>query len=230
MPRTLPVRKSVLGEEASALGVPWYWVPGKERFTLAALPDRPPGSASVFPVRFKTVVSGPDKGARSFGYKRPGGRAHGAVDLYGRHMDPVFAMADGRIVSFYYFYEGTYALFVDHGDYVVNYGEVDPSSLSRLKLDAELTNTYERRKIIPTDKIGSTVKAGDQIAFVGKLNSGSSMLHLEMYRPGTKFNLPWRGFPNSPAPDAMYNPTDFLLDLVGEIKPKAEVLLPAVCS
>lgn len=229
MQASLPVRTSSLGEEAKAAGVPWYWVPGKERFTKATLPSDAPGSGTVFPVKNKFVPKGPNDGMCCFGYKRPGGRTHSGVDLFARHLDPIYAVASGRVISFYYYFDGTFALFVDHGDYVVNYGECDPSSLTECQLMAEYTNTYERRTLISTNKKGTTVSAGDKIALVGRLNSGSSMLHFEMYQAGTKWNKNWNGFPSTAAPGAFYNPTNFLLALAGKKTITPEEYVPAVC-
>lgn len=81
-------------------------------------------------------------------------------------------MAEGRIVRGpYYFYSNTYALEVEHElqngqTLLVRYGEI-----------------YQN---VPAGiKVGASVEQGQHIANVGRLKSGNSMLHLEMYRKGS---------------------------------------------
>ena len=111
-------------------------------------------------------------GARNFLAKRGNGRAHVGVDLYGDSGDVVVAIEPGTIKNWYFFYEGVYALFVqcDSG-LVINYGEVDGHSMKEFKL-----------------AVGDKVQAGQPIAKIGKMSSGSHMLHLEIYPQGTGMN------------------------------------------
>lgn len=129
--------------------------------------------------------------SRQFLANRIGNRFHCAIDLYGSEGDDVVVVEDGKIVNFYPFYEGTNALIVQHGGYVVNYGEVAPNSLSRLGL-----------------AIGSRVSAGQRIGTIGRLN----MLHFETYSSGTTRNYSWPR--TSPRPARLRNPSQLLLDLV----------------
>lgn len=116
----------------------------------------------------------------SFGAARSGDRLHAGCDLYWTDDDgneyvngyynyndnrAVYAIADGTITAYYPFYLGTSAVEVDHGDFVIRYGEVD---------DAGLAGGLE---------VGSEVTAGQQIAVMGDLDIGTtwSMLHLELY-------------------------------------------------
>ena len=117
----------------------------------------------------------------SFGSSRSGGRVHAGCDLYwtddggyaytsGYHglndNLPIYAVADGVIIDYSSFYMGTNELVVDHGDFVIRYGEVDDGGLP-----GGLT-------------VGSTVQAGQVIGKMGDLDmsSGSwSMLHFEIY-------------------------------------------------
>lgn len=104
-------------------------------------------------------------GARNFGAGRSGGRRlHAGVDLIAPVGTKIRAIADGVVIQApYYFYSGTNALEVDHpGIGVVRYGEISISKAVRLKA-------------------GDRVKAGEVIAYVGRLESGSSMLHFELY-------------------------------------------------
>jgi murein DD-endopeptidase MepM/ murein hydrolase activator NlpD len=99
-------------------------------------------------------------GIAKFGAYRSGGRIHAASDLYTPAGRTVVAVADGRVLDYYYFYSGTYALVVEHDDgKVVRYGEVSGALVS----------------------IGSRVKRGQGIATVGVMNCCNPMLHFEMY-------------------------------------------------
>jgi murein DD-endopeptidase MepM/ murein hydrolase activator NlpD len=123
-----------------------------------------------------------------------GGRNHVGIDLYANAGDEVIACEDGRIVNFYAFYprangEMTYALLVAHNGFVANYGEVTEDS----------PRAYGWR-------IGDQVRAGQHIAKV----SGTSMLHFESYRTGTRANVRWMVGAQRPA--AVLNPTQYLLD------------------
>ncbi len=121
-------------------------------------------------------------------------RYHAGVDLYGNPGDALIACEDGRIVNFYSFYEGTYALIVEFPDKVVNYGEVADDSLTRTGL-----------------RVNDTVEAGEVIGAVGRLGSGNSMCHFETYVPGTTKNESWPAGQNPSA--RLLNPTKYLLFL-----------------
>lgn len=142
------------------------------------------------------LASGKEIGnsSRRFLTSRSGGkRYHVAIDLYANYKDPIIACEDGVITNFYPFYHGVWALFVEHGDLVINYGEVDKDSLKIAKL-----------------KIGDSVKAGQQIGIVGKMHT-SSMLHFETYVKGTKSNQ--RFMVGQTRPKQLLNPTLYLLSL-----------------
>ena len=145
---------------------------------------------------------------RSFGWSRDGGnRYHVAIDLYANFRDPVVACQDGKLMAHYKFCckaknpvtgameypaQVSYSLLVDHGNLVINYGEVDKDLANGLK-------------------IGDTVKAGQIIAYIGKNPGGSSMLHLETFAAGTKQNIRWEG--GNTAPKGILDPTQYLLQL-----------------
>lgn len=101
---------------------------------------------------------------RNFGSGRSRGRKHGGCDIYAPVGTAIRAMAQGTIIQpLYAFYEGTYALEVDHGTFVARYGEVQRTTASQFKA-------------------GDPVSPGAVIAHVGKLNNyPHSMLHLELY-------------------------------------------------
>ena len=101
---------------------------------------------------------------RSFGAPRNNGkRQHAGCDLYAPPGTPVFAVADGTVLSFSPFYLGSWAITVDHGTFTVRYGET-------------------RTKMAPGVKIGGKVKKGQKIGEVSALKGLSiSMVHFEMY-------------------------------------------------
>jgi hypothetical protein len=107
----------------------------------------------------------------------------------------VVACEDGRIVSYYGFYETStgelsYALFIAHEDFVVNYGEV--------KGDAQSEFGWH---------VGDQVRKGQAIARV----STTEMMHFETYIPGTAQNQRW--MIGGPRPQRLLNPTLYLLNL-----------------
>ncbi len=119
------------------------------------------GSTILFPLSSRPGLSY-KTGARYFGAKRHGGRKHAGCDLIAPTGTEIRAVADGEIKKFYLFYSGTYALEVlNTGGMMVRYGEVSGMG--------------------PGLKVGSDVKRGQLIAYVGRLRSGSHMLHIEMY-------------------------------------------------
>jgi len=117
----------------------------------------------------------------SFGAGRSPGRVHAGCDLYFINDDgdaykdayyalnkgtPIYAVADGTIEDYAPFYAGTFALVVNHGDFVVRYGEVKSGGL-------------------PDGlAVGTAVKAGQHIADMGDLQMATgrwAMLHFELY-------------------------------------------------
>lgn len=75
-------------------------------------------------------------GGRAFGASRSkGGRFHVGVDIYGNKGDPIVACEAGRIINYYHFYRGTFALLIkNNSGTVINYAEVAGTSLSDLGL------------------------------------------------------------------------------------------------
>lgn len=103
------------------------------------------------------------------------------------------ACEDGRIVNFYKFYptsagDMAFALLIEHRDLVINYGEVSSDSQARYVWS-----------------VGDRVKGGQ---VVGRI-SGTSMLHFETYRTGTKANARW--LPGGSRPPALLSPTLYFL-------------------
>ncbi len=122
-----------------------------------------PSGREFFP--FATLPSASWTSApRSFAANRKGNRAHAACDLYFPAGTTIHAIADGIVVRGpSYFYQGTYALEVDHGTFIARYGEIQQSAHVRE---------------------GDRITAGQPIARVGHLEGiqvPSDMLHLELY-------------------------------------------------
>ena len=102
---------------------------------------------------------------RAFGSNRNNGRrAHAGCDLYFEKGTWIHAIVDGTVTRGPYpFYCETFALEVDHGEFLARYGEIQKTT---------------------TVKEGDRVHAGEQIAKVGHLigiQVPSDMLHLELY-------------------------------------------------
>lgn len=116
-----------------------------------------------FPFRARPALSYKTD-IRRFGSNRDHGkRLHAGCDLYASVGTEILAVKDGTVsLDAYPFYLGTKALEVDHGDFVVRYGEI---------LNAA---TGINKKV--------QVTRGQVIAYVGKLQGlANSMLHFEMY-------------------------------------------------
>jgi murein DD-endopeptidase MepM/ murein hydrolase activator NlpD len=124
--------------------------------------DQPAGAASCFFPFDHLPEPNWTAPPRSFASNRGGGRAHAACDLYFPVGTIIHAIADGKVVRGPYpFYAGTFAIEIDHGDFIARYGEVQPGAFV---------------------KQGEQVKACQPLAKVGRLNGMTvSMLHLELY-------------------------------------------------
>jgi hypothetical protein len=128
-------------------------------------------------------------GGCNFGAPR-GARLHAGCDLKEPKGTQIYAIADGILVQPpYHFYEGTHALEVQHGPYLVRYGEI-------------LAHSYTG---------GKTVKKGEPICKIGMLNSKNhkQMLHFEMYSNGASRRSLSGGGPYKRRSDLM-NPTKLL--------------------
>ncbi len=128
-------------------------------FAIAILPK----DAFTFPLKSAALASYLEA-PRSFGSCRDNcTRKHAGADLYAYTGTPVLAVGDGEVIDFYEFYLGTYALVVDHGAFVVRYGEIKANLPS---------GVY----------IGAQIRQGQGIAYVGRLQGLSQdMVHFERY-------------------------------------------------
>lgn len=148
-----------------------------------------------FPLNNKPT-SAYTSGMRRFGAGRSGGRRlHGASDLYRHLNEKIYAVADGVVLrDSYHFYQQTTALEVKHeGGFIVRYGE----------------NTFKNPAGI---RGGKRIKAGQHIAYMGKVNSNccEPMLHFELYSGTKKGSLSTGGNSYSRRSDLL-NPTKYLL-------------------
>ena len=130
-------------------------------------------------------------------------RNHAGIDLFANPGDAVLAIADGVVTAVQSFHLGSWAMFVEHGQAVVMYGEVEKRSWSQLGVS-----------------VGSRVKAGQPIAEVACMIRNeegactSHMLHVETYAPGTTRNQRW--YAGDEAPPALRDPSLLLLHAAQE--------------
>ncbi len=128
----------------------------------------PSVDGSCFPVAKGSY----DYSTWGFGDPRSNGkRCHAGVDLYTKGPRHVVAIAAGTVVAIQHFYNchggSVDAIIVNHGNYVVNYGEVDTGKASVRE--------------------GQQVKAGDILGYY----SHCGMVHFELYTKGTTTNARW---------------------------------------
>ncbi len=163
----------------------------------------------LFPLPKEFQDKGYHAGSRAFGCDR-GGRAHAGCDLYAPLGTQIYAVADGVIKGYHFFYWKTFALEVNHGDFSIVYGEVQPPENPK---DLGIFVTPEIMKYIQELKkneklglpnklnVGSPIKQGDHIAYVGQLykDNGAvpfelTMLHFEKYsnKASGPFSLPYK--------------------------------------
>lgn len=148
-------------------------------FSVAVPPPQTPAVSTGSEGRFfplsRIHAESWSKPPGAFGANRSG-RAHAGCDLYAPLGTWIHAIAAGTVtLGPYYFYAGTYALEVDHGDFVARYGEIQRET--------------------PVRK-GDKVKAGQRIGRVGHLVNiavKSDMLHLELYRGSASGPLTVKG-------------------------------------
>lgn len=163
--------------EASAELAPLFSSKTAHDETASGQPQSASQRAFSFPLASSPLASY-NGGGREFGAPRElGARLHPGVDLLDYPGQAVFAVTDGKILSYAYFNEGTYVITVDHKDFVIRYGEL--------------------KKMYGGLKVGHHVKSGEKIGIIGALPGAPSMLHLEKYTgqltgPFWQLNSPYR--------------------------------------
>jgi murein DD-endopeptidase MepM/ murein hydrolase activator NlpD len=131
-------------------------------------------------------------GGRKFGANRDGGRKHAACDLIAPKGTQICAVEDGDVVGFHKdFYHGTDALEF------------------KLKPSGRIVRYCEIKGLAPGVHVGSGLKEGDPIAFVGKMHS-SSMLHFELYEGTATGNLTDRSNKPFQRRKDLIDPTEYL--------------------
>jgi murein DD-endopeptidase MepM/ murein hydrolase activator NlpD len=154
------------------------WIPEQYALAKSACPGAnsgltPTAPAATLAWRFPTVkrpTTSYKSGMRMFNAGRSGSRIHAACDLYRVKDEQAVAVTAGKVIrNTYFFYEGTYAIEVLHtGGKTARYGEITG-------------------KAAPSIALNATVKAGQTVGYIGKVNSNccEPMLHFELYS-GTK--------------------------------------------
>lgn len=149
------------------------WIPAqyvKSETECASPAPKPLVATATSTWVFPTIARPTDsylEGMRRFNASRSGGkRSHAACDLYRVKDEAAVAVTSGTIIrDRYYFYEGTYAIDIKHtGGKIARYGEITGKKAGSLKLN-------------------SSVKAGQTVGYIGKVNSNccKPMLHFELY-------------------------------------------------
>lgn len=155
----------------------------------------------------------PTSGGRRFGASRKGGeRYHAGVDILAPRGALVVAPESGTLVRAYKFNgPRAFALLLqtDSG-IVLNLAEVEPNSWR------------EFGRTVGTS--GSWVGKGESVGRVGINPGGSTMLHVEAYRAGTRANQRW--FPGEDPPERLRDPTNYLLEAVGSDSIPDDTTLP----
>ena len=142
----------------------------------------------TFPLKHRPAESYKEP-PRSFRAPRDKGRLHAGCDLYAPVGTEILAMADGVVTQGKYaFYLGTFAIEIDHGEFLARYGEI--------------------RDVAPGVTEGSHVTAGQVIAYVGRLDGlNMSMLHLETNSKQAKGGLTDRNAPPFQRRSDLVDPT-----------------------
>ncbi len=99
-------------------------------------------------------------------------RCHVGNDIFTKGEGRIRAITKGKVINIYTFTNicsggPAIALIIDHGDFVVNYGEINEGDVAV--------------------SVGEKVEAGQ---FLGKATT-CGMLHLEVYKPGVSSNIVW---------------------------------------
>lgn len=148
----------------------------------------------LFPLKFVPVESYHESPRRFGASRAKGTRLHAGCDLYAPIGTPVFAVAAGTVLAVYEFYLSSWAVEVDHGDFIVRYGEV-------------------KKEVGPGIAKGAPVMPGVQIGQVGALKGLKlSMLHFEMYAGTAKGALTDRSNPPYQRRSDLIDPTAWLDD------------------
>ena len=124
-------------------------------------PDASSSDSFIFPLRSRPSLSY-KTGGRYFGAPRSYGRKHAGCDLIAPPGTNVLAMADGKVIHSYGFWEGTNALEIKHDNgMIIRYCEIS---------------------VVSAMTPGTRVSQGQVIAQIKRSNRNTNMLHLEIYK------------------------------------------------
>lgn len=144
----------------------------------------------AFPLKFVPAKSW-KTGIRRFGAYRTKTRLHAGCDLYGPEGTEVHAVADGTVIIHRPFYKGSWQVTVDHGDFLVRYGEC-------------------REKLAPGIVVGTKVSKGQVLGKISKLTGiVNTMIHFEMFSKKATGELTNNSSPYNRRSD-LIDPTPFL--------------------
>ncbi len=164
----------------------------------------------TFPIRDYQYMIPPDD-LGSFGILREGDR-HTGVDLYCAEGTPVYAVEDGVVVS------------VD--DFTgLRDSEIDIKNrylYTQIVMVEGKSGVVGYCEVVPVVTEGDTVKEGDVVAHVTAVlpddyDGHRSMLHFELYVPGTKEPALWEL--NENKPEGLRSPTLYLKRLLHGLPP-----------
>lgn len=131
-------------------------------------------------------------GLRYFGAPRAAGRKHAGCDLIAPKGTQICAVEDGHVVGFH---EGFY-----HGTDAIEF---------KLKSSGRIVRYCEIKGLAPGVHVGSRLKEGDPIAFVGKMIK-DSMLHFELYEGTATGSLTNRSNQPFQRRKDLIDPTEYL--------------------
>jgi murein DD-endopeptidase MepM/ murein hydrolase activator NlpD len=144
----------------------------------------------AFPLKFIPAESWKTDG-RKFGAYRTKTRLHAGCDLYGPVGTEIHAVDDGTVIIHRPFYKGSWQVTVDHGDFLVRYGEC-------------------QKMLAAGVSVGATVKKGQVLGKISKLTGiANSMIHFEMFSNTATGELTNKSSPYNRRSD-LIDPTPFL--------------------
>lgn len=133
--------------------------------------DSPHIGETLFPIANHDRKSYQPGTPGAFGRSRGKNRKHGGCDIYAPPGTEIRAISDGTVLGTGKFYWVTNEITIDHGGFIVRYGEVDPQSI-----DVELGEKVKKGQVIA--KVGQLIMPG------GK-KYHQCMLHFELYSTST---------------------------------------------
>lgn len=142
----------------------------------------------------------------AFGFHRRKNH-HTGVDLYCKDNTPVYAAESGRVVKIDIFtgpklghdwWEETWGVMIEGASGVINYGEVTPAPYLQIgKIIQQGCKVGEVKRVLFKDKLRPDIPGHN-----------TSMLHLELYKQGTREFADWHNPEKNPS---LLDPTPYLM-------------------